>query len=35
MELSQNTVFNTSSISRFGIGCHKLYGGLKKNDPTI
>ena len=30
MELSQNTVFNTRSISRLGIGCHKLYGGFEK-----
>ena len=23
-------IFNTNSISRLGIGCHKLYGGYEK-----
>jgi len=30
MKLSQNIIFNRGDISRFGIGCHKLYGGYEK-----
>ena len=30
MTLSQNIIFDTNAISRFGIGCHKLNGGFEK-----
>ncbi len=30
MILSQNIIFDTNAISRFGIGCHKLNGGFEK-----
>ena len=35
MTLSQNIIFDTNAISRFGIGCHKLNGGFEKNGRTI
>jgi aryl-alcohol dehydrogenase-like predicted oxidoreductase len=30
MTPSQNIIFDTNSIPRIGIGCHKLYGGFEK-----
>ena len=30
MKLFENIAFDTNTISRFGIGCHKLYGGFEK-----
>ena len=30
MKPSQNIIFDTSTISRLGIGCHKLHGGFEK-----
>ena len=30
MKLFENIAFDTNTISRFGIGCHKLHGGFEK-----